>query len=279
MTINDLITIIRNDYLDDATGVQLWDDDFMFRSFTEAERQVCNRQNILFDDTTTSLTEISLIDGVSGYTLSSKVTLIEYASLDNNIVQHLSKHEIDRTDPAWRTKTGIKGVVVKYIMRGHKLRLIKTPDASKDATFIQDSAPTSGMANDDTWYDTTNNLLYLFDGAAWNVDATATLGTLKLEIFRLPLVPLDSLSLAPEIPEEYHRDLIYWVLHEAYKKQDADIFNQERSDYFLSRFTEAFGEYIPAELRLNQMQQRSSLHLRPTAYTTRLTQATNNDDW
>jgi hypothetical protein len=87
-----------------------------------------------------------------------------------------------------------------------------------------------------------------------------------LEVFRLPLTKLTLASESPEIPTEFHRPLIYWMLHEAYKKQDADAYNQERSDYFLNRFAEVFGDYIPAQVRINQLEQPVSMNLHGHAY-------------
>ena len=40
MDIADLITSVRTDYLDDSIAGELWDNNFMFRAFTEAQRQV-----------------------------------------------------------------------------------------------------------------------------------------------------------------------------------------------------------------------------------------------
>ena len=278
MNIEQLIAIVRNDYLDDAVADFLWSDAFMFRSFTEAERQVCNRQNVLFDDSTTAYTKISLLDGVGTYDLDQKVNKLEQVLFNDTAIGQVSKHEIERLSPAWRSFTGMVNKVINYIIRGRTIRFTPSPNALYDATFIQESAPTTGMVNDDTWFNTTSNLLYIYSGT-WDLDANAVLGTVTLEVFRMPVNDLTAITDIPEIPEEFHRDLIYWVLHEAYKKQDSDAFNQERSDYFLARFQEIFGEYIPLEVRMNSMQQRSSMHLRPTAYTTKLTRTTSSDDW
>lgn len=237
MDIADLITSVRTDYLDDSIAGELWDNNFMFRAFTEAQRQVCNRQNILFDDSTAEYTSITLVDGTASYALSPKITDIEQVIFDSLAVTQLSKHELERSTPAWRAKTGMTGKVVNYIIRGKSIRFIPSPDADDDAKVV------------------------------------------SLEVFRLPAADITATTDIPEIPEEFHRDLIYWVLHEACKKQDADTYNQERSDYFLNRFTEVFGEYISAEVRLNKLQQRGSLHLRPTAYTTNLTTSSSSDDW
>ena len=283
MNLEQLITSVRFDYLDDdpesTPKKYLWDDEFMFRAFTEAERQACNRQNLLYDDSSAEYTQIQLIDGQSSYDVPQKVTKIEYVGFEDLETVRQSKHELNRNNSDWRTETGMTDNPTQYFMRGHKLRFVPSPLASKDATFIQLLEPTTGMVTDDTWWDTTNSLLYLYSGSSWVATTNASLGTVSLEVFRLPECDLANTSDEPEIAEEYHRDLIYWVLHEAYKKQDADSFQQERSDDFLARFTEVFGEYISAEIRLNQMQQRGSLHLRPTRYTSRLTRSTNADDW
>ena len=99
-----------------------------------------------------------------------------------------------------------------------------------------------------------------------------------LEVFRRPLDTLSDCSDSPEIPEEYHRSLIYWVLHEAYRKQDADTFNQERADYFLNKFNEIFGEYISAEIRVNNFEQPISMMLHGHNYTPTLTRDS-QEDW
>lgn len=237
MNIGQLITTVRTDYLDDSVSGYLWDDAFMYRSFTEAERQACNRQFLIFDDSTSAYTEITLASGTTTYDVSQKVNKIEAVIFDDVQADRVSKHEIERTTPTWRSLTGMTGKPIQYVMRGHKIRFIPSPDADDDGK------------------------------------------TVYMEVFRLPAADVTASDYVPEIPEEYHRDLIYWVLHEAYKKQDADTFQQEKADYYLARFTEVFGEYIPAEVRLNQMEQDRSLTLRPVAYTTKLTQTSDDDDW
>lgn len=232
MKLEDLILIVRADYLDDSRGDELWDEDFMFRSFTEAQRQACNRQNLLFSDDET----ISLNNGVSTYDLPQLATNIKYVGIEGKEVKHQSVKEVEASNPAWRTESGVTGKSVKFIIRGNRIRFIPMPDANDNGLKV------------------------------------------TFEMFRLPYNAFTSISQQPEIPEEFHRDLIYWVLHEAYKKQDADTFSQERSDYFLNRFSSIFGEYISAEVRLNQFEQRKSLFLRPTRYTAKLT-TSRNDDW
>ena len=263
MNISQLIEIVRTDYLDDNAR-KLWSDDFFLRAFLEAERQASSRSKLIYDDSSSEYTSIPLTDGKYSYTLSQKINWIEYLGIDGVEVKVKSKRELDRTVPTWRTLTGIKGKPVNAIIRGRQLRLSPYPDAGLDATYIQSDTPSSA-SNGETWYDSTNELLYIYS-SGWTLSPNAVLGTLSLEVFRGPEIDSINLSYEPEIPAEFHRDLIYWVLHEAYKKQDSDSFDQERGDYYLARFVEIFGRLVPAEVRLNLLEEDKSLILRPIAY-------------
>lgn len=285
MNIGELMDIVRADYLDDANSGHLWPDTFLLRSFREAERQACNRANLLFDDSTRQLTQIKLLDGKASYPLSQKVNVIQYVGLGGVQIHQKSEEELNRKFPAWRTLTGLTKACPWFLVRGRNIRFVPTPTASQDATFVQDGVPLGGvdalgdavpLLAGDTWYNTATAVLSVFDGAVWTANPNAVLGVVQLEIFRAPLVECVDESYEPEIPEAYHRDLIYWVLHEAYKKQDGDTFNQERADYFLARFTQVFGDYVPAKVRLNQLEQDNSLTVRPAAYGRG---RTGHDDW
>jgi hypothetical protein len=98
-----------------------------------------------------------------------------------------------------------------------------------------------------------------------------------LEVYRLPDQEIRSENQSFEIPEENHRDLIWWVLHECYKKQDADTFDQEKSDQHLLRFNEIFGEPIPAAVRQHQFESPESLHILPKAYVKQRVRSTSSD--
>lgn len=280
MLASQLITIIREDYLNDTVADYCWSDAFLLRSLAEAERQACNRSKLIFDDTTSAYTQIALKNGTTTYSLSPKVNYLEAVRFEGKAVTQKSKSELERVTADWRSQTGMKGKPVEYVVRGRTIRFIPSPDASKDATFIQASAPASGMVTNDTWWDTANSLLYIYTSGTWTLSATATIGTVNLEVFRSPDNDAPTTSYEPEIAEEYQRDLIYWILHEAYKKRDIDAFDQEKSDYFLARFTEVFGEYVPADVRLNQMEENPVLTARPIAYNSNLTRSSvSDDDW
>jgi len=234
MELSEMITIIREDYLDDTfSGWQsasdaekedqfLWSDSALLRYITEAQRQACNRTDFLFDDTTFSIT---LVVGTHTYAINNKITFIENIDFDaNKKVTHRSVEEVKRNNTDWRTASGMTGNDLVYTVRGRKMRVYPIPDA---------------------------------------VDAGKVL---TLDTFRLPLEPLTSVGDDLEIPDEYHRDLVWWVLYEAYSKQDADGYDKDKGLGYLAQFNQAFGEYVPSEVRLNQLQEDSSLRTRAIDY-------------
>lgn len=225
MKIADLVTIVREDYCRDMnTKRPEWTDASLIRKFDAAQKQACNRANLIFDDTTPSYTRITLVSGKSSYDIDPRVTSIDTVIFNGDKLDQKTPEELDRLQPTWRTDTGLLNKTVYYVIRGRKIRFNYVPDAT---------------------------------------DAG---GLVTMELYRLPDEDITKESQEPEIPEENHRDLIYWVLHENYRKQDADDFNQEKSDYFLGRFTEIFGPFVSARVRQHQMENPRSTVIRPIAY-------------
>ena len=225
MEISELITIIREDYLDDtfsgwesASDAEkadqfLWTDASLLRYLTEAQRQACNRTDFLYDDESFSIT---LVAGSPTYPISNLITRIEQVSFAEKTVAHVSKAQLQKEHPRWRTDSGIGTLDAKYTIRSRKLRMYPIPDAA---------------------------------------DAG---GIVYLETYRLPLESITSASDELEIPDEYHRDLIWWVLYEAYSKQDADGYDKERGLMYLSQFEQVFGPVIDSRVRTHQLQEDSS---------------------
>lgn len=218
MLISYLIDIVRQDYLKDNTEPYLWPDAELLRKFTEAERQVCNRANLLYEIYT-----ITLVSGTRSYQLDPKITVIDKILFDGAYVDKNNKDHLDIYIPTWRTDTGMTGKNVYAVITGRAINISPIPDAADNGK------------------------------------------SLTLECYRLPENSFTSINQSPEIPEENHHDLIYWVLHECYKKQDSDSFNQEKADYYLSRFNEAFGSYVSAKVRAHQLEESRQLIIRPSS--------------
>ena len=238
MLIKDLITTVREDYLHDINeDAYLWSDKRLMRAFTEAERQVCNRGDYIYDDTTPQYTKITLVSGQASYSIDPKVTVIENIIFDGDLIERKSKPDMDVLQPTWRTDTTMTGNVIYAIISGRKIRFNRIPDADDDGLFVY------------------------------------------LEVYRLPESDITNSYQSPEIPEENHRDLIYWVLHECYKKNDADGMNLEKSDYFLARFNEIFGVPVSAKVRQHQLENPRSLTIRPSPYIRTVNAGVDESQW
>jgi len=225
MKASDIITIAREDYLDDTVAsAYLWSDKSLLRKLTEAERQACNRANLIYDDTTTGYTRITLVEGQRSYPFSSKLTVIEKVIFDGNILEKTTEENLDSSTPSWRTDTGMLDKTVTYFIKGRKIIFSREPDATDAGEVV------------------------------------------SLETYRLPDVDITSLSQEPEIPEENHRDLLWWVLHECYEKQDADTFNQEKEMKYLAMFESVFGPYVTAKVRQHQFESPNVLTFAPKSY-------------
>lgn len=83
---------------------------------------------------------------------------------------------------------------------------------------------------------------------------------LRLEVFRLPLLPITTDGdQAFEIDEEHHRHLLLWMKHLAYLKQDAETFDRTKAEEFRV-MAEAYFEQVKTEER------RKAFKVRTVAY-------------
>lgn len=60
--------------------------------------------------------------------------------------------------------------------------------------------------------------------------------SLKLLVFRLPLVKIEEPDQTPEIDEDYHLGLLHWCKHRAYGKPDTDTYNPKAAASFENQF-------------------------------------------
>lgn len=98
----------------------------------------------------------------------------------------------------------------------------------------------------------------------------------NLSIWHQPLDAIEAIDDELVIPEEFHRDLVWWVLYEAYSKQDADGYDKEKGLGYLAQFNQVFGEYVPSEVRLNQLQEPETLFVRPVSI---MPSSNDRDEW
>lgn len=85
----------------------------------------------------------------------------------------------------------------------------------------------------------------------------STDGALVLECHRLPLLNIeDQPTESPEIGRIHHRHLVQWVLHRAYSRPDAEIFNPNKAATALAEFERVFGLRPDATARRNNQANR-----------------------
>lgn len=136
MLVSSLITTLREDYLNDAVAEYLWSDAGLLRKLTEAERQACNRADLIYDDSTLAYTRITLVDGQASYSIDPKVTVIENIIFDNKYVTKKTKEDMDSVSSTWRTDSGMAGKTIYAVISGRKLRISPVPDATDAGSYI-----------------------------------------------------------------------------------------------------------------------------------------------
>lgn len=72
--------------------------------------------------------------------------------------------------------------------------------------------------------------------------APSVAGTLRLDVYRLPLYDIETESDEPEIPAELHMGLVDWVLYRVYDTPDMELTDPQRAQRALADFTMRFGE-------------------------------------
>ena len=79
-----------------------------------------------------------------------------------------------------------------------------------------------------------------------------------MTVFRGALKPLsaDLDTAKPEIQERFHERLMDWVLHRAYLKQDAEVFDPNKAAQSLALLVQAFGERPDANVQRKHRDRR-----------------------
>lgn len=72
--------------------------------------------------------------------------------------------------------------------------------------------------------------------------APSVAGTLRLDVYRLPLYDIEDSFDEPEIPAELHIGLVDWVLYRVYDTPDMELTDPQRAQRALADFTVRFGE-------------------------------------
>jgi hypothetical protein len=96
------------------------------------------------------------------------------------------------------------------------------------------------------------------------IPATEDSDTIKLSVFRLPLITINAQAVEDgvtelEIDEMHHRYLLYWMMHLAYQKQDSETYNEAK----IAVFEKKFRDYCVSCISENNRRHRSARTVRP----------------
>jgi hypothetical protein len=104
------------------------------------------------------------------------------------------------------------------------------------------------------------------------IDDDGLMVTLECNV--MPATSFTSMSDTPVIPAESHRELIHWVLHEAFAQVDI-----QKSAFYLEKFNMAFGRYVSAQVRQHQLENGLSLVASPFNYGASSRRDNISDNW
>ena len=249
MLLTELISVLRNQYLDDVAEPYLWSDPELVSYISQAQNEACERANLIIDESTPSICQFPIQVGVIGYSLSDKVLLVKRASFGTSahhaytLVQQ-TRSRLDHTHPGWGRRPGQP---MAYLC-----------EDNGEIAIIPSAMGTTGT-----------------DGIT---STSGTAGTAFLQVSRYPLNDLSLASTAgngtaglgityPEIPSQYHLKMLSWAVRLAFLKNDSETFNLAKAQAFEAIFDRDFGRQLSAKtkqfLRSNNL---NSPRMRPRQF-------------
>lgn len=215
MTLQEMLEELRDVILRDVSNAisadeqdLLWSDASLLRYINNGYQRFCERAMILEDATSPEATQIALQEGVMSYPLHKSVISVASAVLDGKALRKTSTRVSQGDLPE---VVGFSpALVTKY--RGVSAYV---PDYNA-GTFYVLGTPTAEE-----------------DGKIVN-----------LRVVRLPLtlLSLDDVEASPEIPEQYHLDILEWAAFRALRNHDNDAENMAKASAHSTRFERAVEE-------------------------------------
>lgn len=245
MTGQELITHLREIYLDDLAIPYLWTDTELLRDLNYAEVQACRRAHIIIDRTTANdngtaatagtlgrkpLCSVTIAANQATYAISPKILQVkrcQLASMTFPLTGPVTHEELDERFSGWFGTSGTIG--------------------------------TAGSGGNPTYFmnEPSNSLTLVL--------APSTADTARLIVSRIPLTPF-TLSTSPEIEEKYHMDLCEWAAHLAFLKPGEKTYDPNLAKIHEDRFTRIFGPLPDAKgERLRKMLSMSQ-RMRPRTF-------------
>lgn len=215
MTLEEMLEELRDGILRDVSNAVsvdeqdlLWSDKTLVRYINDGYQRFCERSLILEDATSTEATQITLQEGVLSYPMHTSVISVASAVLDGKALRKVSTNESQGHLPE------VVGFSPALVANYNGVSAY-VPDYNV-GTFYVLGKPTAEQ-----------------DGKVIN-----------LRVSRLPLVPLtlDDVEAVPEIPLQYHLDILEWAAFRALRNHDNDGENMAKASAHSTRFERAVEE-------------------------------------
>lgn len=297
MKASDLLTVCREDYLDDqaaSDAKRLWKDASLLRRLNQAEREASNRALLLRDTVTPRICEISVVGGQAVYALDTRIIKVNRIDMEwpDGRLTHLpalsAGEMVLQFGADWETR---QGQPVAYKPNGHEIQLVNVPaeefsgmklklDVYRYPVAILVAGFASTLSSAASQGDTSITL-HTGDGALLppigqnqEIHLAGTGGTVIVTghagdvLTCLPLAANWAQSAAvtadnePEIPANMHEALLYWVAGQAFLKRDTDVeANKNKPADLLALFSQSFGPPVDHSKRMHRLHSTGHIQL------------------
>lgn len=225
MNVQELLEELRANLLRDVsdevdardTGL-LWSDRTLVRYINDAQVKFAVETGLLRDETTEAITRITLVEGQEQYALDARVIAVLGS----------------RIGPKWHLSRTTYGAL--FSNRG---------DVSLGYVRL---GPCANGTPRRFYTDRETGKIGVYPAP----DADSAGKTLVLRVTRKPLQSLiaSNLQAVPEIPEEYHLDMLEWAAWRALRNHDVDAENMAKASAHKTRFEQAIKELSREAKRL-----------------------------
>jgi hypothetical protein len=201
----------------------LWSDNELTSFINQAVNEACLRARLNVDTTTPDVALINVVAGTASYPIHQAVFQIERAFLATSAetLYPFGFSELDQLDQSWAQRSG------------------RPKFYNLDMNHYMDGGELKHRLT---------------------INPTPIINEkLQLTVYRLPLEDMSGDADEPDVPLVYQPDLLHWVCHLAYLKQDSEVANPKAAMEFEQRFEAAFGKRRTATV---QELYRKNRHLR-----------------
>lgn len=217
--LDELRTGVLHDVSDQIAGVtqdQLWSDTRLIRYINEAQRRFARRSLVIRDGNTPDCCQVQMVANQILYPLHTSVIAVISA-----------KYTGDQTDLARAGHAALTTYRMPDTYLFNPIGLANLPPGKVLAYSTDEQV----SAND---YGTFNRITL----RVYPQPSSDFTGIVNLRVVRLPIsrFTVDNIAAYPEVPEDYHLDLLDWAAYLALRIADNDAGDEDRAAAYAKSF-------------------------------------------